>query len=271
MTFAGRPLAGRSVLVTRDPGEWPRLRERLELLGAAVTFRSPTWQVPPQDAESVDAAVDRLPAFDWIVFTSGKGVRFLADVAERRGRPLSGIAGSTAAVGSSTARAVAAAFGRDADIVSRAGHGRALGNDLATAIGAGRRVLVVRPEVSAGGVEGALREAGVEFEEVAVYRTVPAPWAADVAASIARGEHDIVVFTAPSAARTILEAGGALRDRVADRLREVRRVALGPTTAKALDEAGLPADVTAAAPTEGAAAEAVVAAASAGPGPRPLC
>jgi uroporphyrinogen-III synthase len=260
LTDAGLPLAGLGVLVTRNPGEWPALLARLEALGASATFRSPTIQAEPADPEAVDAAVDALDTFAWIAFTSGSGVRSLAEAARRRGIAIGGGAPRFACVGEGTARVLASVVGRAADLVAEDGTGRGLARALLARRGAGDRVLVVRPEVSAGGLERALREGGADFDEVAVYRTVPAPWVSDLATSILRGHFAVVVFTAPSAFRSILEAPGAGDDRVASALARTTRVAIGPTTAEALAGASLAPDAVAERPDEEAVEAAIVAA-----------
>ncbi len=260
MTDAGLPLAGLGVLVTRKPGEWPALFARLRALGASPTFRSPTMQTGPADPGAVDSALDALDGFAWVAVTSGNGVRFLAEAAERRGISIREAASRFACVGEGTARVLASVTGRAADLVAEDGTGRGLARALLTRRVAGERVLVVRPEVSAGGLERALREGGADFAEVAVYRTVPAPWISDLVDAILAGRFAVVVFTAPSTVRAILEAPGAGVDRIPSALARIVRVAIGPTTAEALSEASLEADAEAERPEEEAVAAAIVAA-----------
>lgn len=260
MTGPGRPLAGRSVLVTRNPGEWPALLVRLEELGASATFRSPTIQAAPADSDAVRSAVGALDAYAWVAITSGNGVRFLAEAAERAGTSIGGATPRFACVGAGTARVLVSITGRAADLVAEDGTGRSLALALLSRLGAGERALVVRPETSAGGLERTLREGGADFDEVAVYRTLPAPWVGELAESVARGHFDVVVFTAPSALRSILDASGAAGDRVASALARAARVAIGPTTAEALVEASFLPDAVAGRPDEEAVAAAIVAA-----------
>lgn len=258
MTDAGLPLAGLGVLVTRDPGEWPVLLARLEALGASATFRSPTIQAAPADSGAVESAVEALDAYAWVAFTSGNGVRYLAEAADRKGIAIGRYGARFACVGEGTARTLASVVGRPADLVGEDGTGPGLARALLARRSAGERVLVVRPEVSAGGLERALREGGADFDEVAAYRTVPAPWVSDLARAILSGHFAVVVFTAPSAVRSILEAPVAGSDRVASALARTVRVAIGPTTAEALGRASLVADAVAERPDEEAVEGAIV-------------
>lgn len=86
---------------------------------------------------------------------------------------------------------------------------------------------------------------GVAFEELEVYQT-------HLRTDVALGDPPpaVLVFFSPSG----VEAVGAAHGEV---VASVRRVAIGPTTAAALDGAGWPADGVAAAPTPEGVAEAV--------------
>ena len=120
---APRPLAGRVVLV-------PRLREpdplarALRTAGAAAVRAALTRTVPGDAAELASASA-RLAAgeYDWLVVTSARTVEML-DVGAAP------VSTAVAAVGSATARVLAAALGRDPDLVA-GGSARALLEALA--------------------------------------------------------------------------------------------------------------------------------------------
>lgn len=259
MTPGERPLAGRSILVTRNPGDWADLARRLEAEGARALFRSPTVQVEPEDASAVRAAVERIERYAWIAVTSGKGARFLADALGAGGRSLERLGPRLAAVGPGTAR-VLGTLGRGAELVAEETTGAGLARALVARIATGERVLVVRPEGGSSAIEAILAASGVSVDAVPFYRTVPAPWAGDLASSLAEGRFDAIVVTAPSALREILSAAGALREPLLRSLARMRRVAIGPTSARALEESELPADAIAEEPTEEAVLRALRAA-----------
>ena len=97
----GRRAAGRADVVrapsrssvsgswSRVPGdEGSRAAAALEALGAEVLL-APTVEVRPiTDPAPLDAAIDRLASYDWLVFTSANGVRFFLPRLEARGRDL---------------------------------------------------------------------------------------------------------------------------------------------------------------------------------------
>ena len=76
--LVSKPLAGKTILVTRPEEGASRMGEILADLGACVRV-APTIRITePQDWSSVDAAVRSLDAYRWIIFTSANGPKYLA-------------------------------------------------------------------------------------------------------------------------------------------------------------------------------------------------
>src|SRR5699024_672209 len=72
--FESRPLFGQTVLVTRTRQQASELSSGLEELGANV-IEAPTIELTePDNFDEVDACLDNLCAFNWVVFTSANGV-----------------------------------------------------------------------------------------------------------------------------------------------------------------------------------------------------
>lgn len=233
------------ILVTRAPGAWPALEAK------GWAFRAPTSVLPPVDPDPLSAAIADLRSFDWVVVTSATGVGRFAGALRASGLDPAGVSARLACVGPATARA---AGGEGFRVVALApeGTGASLAREIVARAGRGERVLVVRPESGSAFPVGVLEEAGLVVAAAAAYRVVTSPSAADIARAIAAAEFDVVVFTAPSALRALLETAGA--DRA---LAGVRRAAIGTTTAAALAGAGLPADAVAHEPTARAIEQAV--------------
>ncbi len=103
-TDLGAPLAGRSVLVTRTREQAHSLVDPLEALGAEVLAMPVLVTVDPEDWGPVDAAIESIGSYDWIVFTSTNGVdRFMHRFRERHGNYDDLASTCMAAVGSATA------------------------------------------------------------------------------------------------------------------------------------------------------------------------
>ncbi|MCX7424341.1 MAG: uroporphyrinogen-III synthase [Planctomycetia bacterium] len=72
-------LDGVRVLVTRPRHQAEDLCRQLAALGADVLVQPAIRITEPPDWTPVDAALDRLEAYDWLVFSSGNGVHFFLD------------------------------------------------------------------------------------------------------------------------------------------------------------------------------------------------
>jgi uroporphyrinogen-III synthase len=244
-----RPLRGRTILLTRPPDRAGELGSRLEALGAAVAWRPAIAFELPRDAAAARRAAARLSDYDWAVFTSVNGVRFFQEL---RGEPgCGGLARRVrvVAVGPATARALAA-LGLEPQLVAPEAHAEGLARALRCRALPGDRLLLVRPEVANEEWIAALRASGVLVEAVAFYRTVSSPGVRELARDLADGRFDAVVLTSPSNLACLLEGAGRDEPRLRAALARVRRVAIGPTTTRALEEAGLPAHAVAASPDD---------------------
>ena len=86
--FESLPLFGQRIVVTRPRDDGNRAAALLESLGAEVLL-APTVEVRPISAPaSLDAAIDGLASYDWLVFTSANGVRFFMERLADQGRDL---------------------------------------------------------------------------------------------------------------------------------------------------------------------------------------
>ena len=247
-------LDGRTVVVTRRKGEEDALASRLAELGATVRELPSIAFLPPADPGPLDAALRALSSFPWVVFTSATAVertverlRELGLEPSRLGEP------RLAAVGPATAERLAREV-RPPDVVPSQAKGDVLAAELAPHV-RGRRVLFPRPAEGWPETVAGLLAAGAELTAVEAYRTVPAPAAtlAPLGGWLASGEVDAVAFASPSAVQAIV---GALGPR-ASLLREALLAAIGPTTAAALEAAGLPVGAVPARYTGSALAEAI--------------
>lgn len=239
------PLTDRFIVVTRSAEQAPRF---VRLLGGAgaVAITCPTIAIEPVDDWSdVDAAVASLRAgnYRWVAFTSVNGAEgFLSRVEGRAPEAF----GDTfvAAVGSATEVLLTAA-----GLTVALRPQRFTAQALAEALGAGReRILLPRAEKVPPVMAATLKENGWDVDEVAVYRTVPAPTDTPEAEAVAEGRFDAVTFTSAS---TVEGFQGMFPDIVGGILASDTTGApfvacIGPVTASACEEAGMKVDVIAA-------------------------
>lgn len=248
-------MSGR-VLVTRPAGSWPALIERFSGGAIVIEIAPTTVQVEPLDPRPGERAIEHIDAYDWLVVTSGQGVKALTLKLAARGRDGLPPRLRTAAVGSATARALAGT-GVAVDLVAADPRSEGLASALRPHLHAGTKVLVVRPEGAPGLLAAMLRPSGARVDEAPLYRTIPSDRARPLAERTIRGEFAVVAFTAPSSLDLWLSAADARAPALAEALARVKRVAIGTTTAAHLADRGLPALEVAATPDEAAVGDAI--------------
>lgn len=202
----GAPLRGLRVRVTRPSAQAAPLVSALEALGASVESGALIELVPPLEPAPLDAAVRELAAFDTVVFTS---VNAVAAVVERcAALRLTAVPRALAAVGTTTASAVQAAFPGVALVLPppESFHAEGLLALLLHDDVAGRHFLLPLSDRARPLLADGLRAAGADVTVVVAYRTVTA------ASAAAGASADLVVLASPSAVQAWVEiAGGAAR------------------------------------------------------------
>lgn len=238
---AGRPLAGRSVVVTRPREQAAALAASLEALGAEVLV-VPTIRIEPRPFDNeVAAAIHRLPEYRLLVLTSANAVRVFAGylVQAPAGRLPHGLV--VAAVGPATAEALAR-HGLPCHIIPGTYVAEGLiealaGADVATA---GARVLIPGARAARDVLPAALRAQGAVVDVLPIYDTLAAEGLAVPAERLEAA--DYITFTSASTAKqlaALLAAQAAESRPLAERLAGVRLCSIGPLTSAALRGLGL--------------------------------
>jgi uroporphyrinogen III methyltransferase/synthase len=235
---AGKPLGGKRIVVTRAIEQARGLKDLLENLGAVVLLIPAVSFSEPADTTALDGAICSLGEFDWILFTSANAVRFLANRCRKLGKSYAeGKRPCCAAVGPATASA-AAAEGFTVDYVAQEFLGTALAWELSASL-AGKRVLLPRSDRAGRELPDALEAAGAAVAEVVAYRTGGVGAAEPgVLEALREARVDVVSFFSPSAVENLRgELGAEVLSRIA---LKAALAAVGPITAAALRNAGLP-------------------------------
>ena len=233
-----KPLAGKSIVITRSPEQAQELQQSLERLGATVLLLPAVSFSAPTDLAPLDRAIGSLEKFDWVVFTSANAARFFAGRCVQVGRmPDAGKRPRCAAVGSVTA-AAAEQEGFRVDFVAGEFRGEALSRDLAPAV-AGKRVLLPRSERAGRELPDALEKAGAQVTEIIAYHTGGGGTADPrIVEAVRAAQVDVVSFFSPSAVENLRAMlGGEAFARLGAR---AAMAAVGPVTTEALRRAGVP-------------------------------
>jgi uroporphyrinogen III methyltransferase/synthase len=198
---------------------------------------------PPEDPDPLLRAAARPEEFDWIVFTSANAVdAFMTALldGERDVRALKGPRICTS--GTATAEKLAA-YGIKVDLIPREFRGDAVAAALmAQGPMTGVRVLLPRSDIGREVIAEQLREAGAVVTEVIAYRTIledaQRETDPDVYGMLLNGTIDVATFTSPSAIRNFAKIHGA--DQVTDLLKHTVVATIGPVTADAARQLGVP-------------------------------
>jgi uroporphyrinogen III methyltransferase/synthase len=239
--FERLPLFGKRVLMTRPADPHDDLARALLRAGAEPVAAPAVAIVPPDDPAGAERATHDPSQYSWVVFTSANGVRVFFDYLEAR-RDDARIFGNAkiAAIGLKTSQALLLRNVR-ADAVPQ----RYVAEDLADLLVAssreGDRILLYRAQEARDVLPQRLKAAGRPVTVVAAYKTAVTNdprFAERVAAS------DIVTFTSASTVTGFVHnLGSAEAARKACTGKVV--ACIGPITAQAAKDAGLPVNVVA--------------------------
>jgi uroporphyrinogen-III synthase len=222
-----KPLAGRTILVTRPADQSASLVKLLAQRGAHAIV-APAIEVLPIRSAALTAALRGLAKgdFSWITITSRATVEMLAS---RLDSPAD-VRAKVAAIGDGSAEAFRRWTGRAPDLVpatfTTAGLARAFPR------GEGR-VLCARADIAPEGLEDALASKGWSPTRVDAYRTrMPRTLPADAREALRAGVVDAVTFTSASTVRGFVGALGPVKG-------NPKVVCIGPVTAKEARAHGL--------------------------------
>ena len=221
MATDSQMLAGRTIIVTRAADRAGGLTSLLIEAGATVLEIPVTTTIDAGDGgRELQTAINNIEQYDWVVVTSPEGAH--------RFRNATALLGASprqfkiAAVGTATAEAVGGA-----DLIPNVQTGRSLGERFPTGQG---RILLAVAESAGTDFEVAARGKGWTVDRVTTYRTVSITPTHDRSGDISQA--DAITFASASSARAWHDVFGLTMPKVV--------VAMGPMTASALSELGIP-------------------------------
>lgn len=236
---AGKPLAGRRIIVTRSLSRLDELAALLKEAGAEM-LPLPTIRIaPPDDAAPLAEAVDNAEKYDWIFFTSSNAVDAFMNrfVAARHEESLNSIL-RVAAVGAATAEALAE-YSVHVDFQPQIFTGEALATSFAESGEIrGKKILLPRSDIAPPAIIEILHSYGAGTKEVTAYRTVPeTKHGEEYNRLFAEESADMITFTSSSTVHNLM---ALLTPPAAVFLREkLPSASIGPVTSKTLGEYGI--------------------------------
>ncbi len=258
--FSNTPLRGRKILITRAHEQADSFAKKIRALGGEPIEFPAIDFAPLEDFRELDSALARVREFDWVVFTSANGVRFVAEHLralgldarvfthpERSAAEPKGASAKVAAIGPATARALQG-VGVRVDFIPTKFLGEQIAIELP--IERGQRALLLRADIASDVLARGLEARGVAATNVDVYRTIM-PSKRDVDLN----QINAVTFTSSSTVRNFMamqndQTPSPFSERQGEKGdRSVSRIAvfcIGPVTAETARELGLRVDAVAA-------------------------
>ena len=238
--FDNRPLFGKRVLVTRTRDQASELSELLRQQGAEPIEFPLIRVVPPESFDELDATLERIEKYDWLLFTSANGVRAVADRLRALGQDVRSLKGpKVGAIGSKTAEEIER-LGIRVDFVPSRFVAEAVVEEFPEDP-SGLSILLPRAEDAREVIPDRLSERGAVVDVVAAYRTesdVSDRSDGSVASDrirdmLASGDIDIITFTSSSTVRNFVKLVGASVPE------GVKIACIGPITAQTAESLGL--------------------------------
>lgn len=221
--YEKKPLFGKNICVTRSKEQAKEIREKLIDLGAQVTEIN-SIKIK-YTSESLDSYMDKLPEYDYIVFTSVNGVDSLFEYLINKEYDIRKIKGVFAAIGPATEKAIKAR-GIIPKIIAEKFVAESLFDKMKEFIKPGDKIFLPRSKNSRPYLGKVLKEYGCIVDECHTYETVTG----DLNNKDAFEEVDIVLFTSPTTVNNMVELVGL------DEIKNKKVIAIGPITGKTLEK-----------------------------------
>jgi uroporphyrinogen III methyltransferase/synthase len=219
--YEKKPLFGLNVCVTRTKEQAAELGEKLLDLGAQVTeINSISVK---NTAENLEAYIDKLPDYNYIIMTSVNAVNTFFDYLREASFDIRRLKGKFAVVGSATEKALRER-GIMADIICDEFLPEDLVRKLSDEVKVTDTILIPRSKNSRAYLVEALSERGCSVDEVHSYEVVKG----SIKNAGAFENCNAVTFTSPSTVRNMIDIFGT------EALKEKLCIAIGPITEKEL-------------------------------------
>lgn len=211
------------------------MAERLADLGARVIEHPVIEITPPEDFSELDAAIDHLGDYAWVVFSSRNGVDALLERMQKRNLDARAFGCSkVAAIGSVTADALAA-WRLIADLIPEEFCAESLAADLSREA-ANKKILLIRASRGREVLAETLYDAGAEVDQVVAYMSRDVTAAnPTVLEEITAGRVDWITATSSAIAHAAATLFG---EAIKASPKPPRFAAISPLTAAALKDGG---------------------------------
>ncbi len=238
-----KPLFGKTIVVTRDnTGNAEFAAKIIVRSGSPIEFE--TIKLKPLTSSSdFLRALEKINEFNWVIFTSGNGVRFFFDYLRQLNKDARVFASAKiAAIGTQTAEKLRS-FGIISDFVPTIFTSRELGKQIIRFTNLQKKsILLIRSQQASNELPELLEQAGAKVDNIAVYTIETEQTdSALLLEKIKTGKVDWVTFTSPSSAKGFFEQ---LPPNILNSS-DVKVASIGPVTSEQLSRLGVNIDAEA--------------------------
>lgn len=237
--FESKPLFGKTIVVTRSREQASEFADKLCEYGARV-IEFPTIEIAkPDTIQPLDAAINSIQSYDWLVFTSINGVDAFFQRLFELGKDIRDLKGlKVCAIGPATEDGIKKYYlrvnCRPPKFVAES-----VVEELkkVTTI-KGERFLLPRADIARSFLPDELQKLGGKVTDLVAYKTIMAqPRNINLVDQIRNGEVHIVTFTSSSTVRNFVEIIG--RENLLTLNGHVQYASIGPITTQTAEEMGL--------------------------------
>src|SRR5205823_6563305 len=238
------PLAGRRIVVTRPHKQAEGLSSTLQQFGAEVV-EAPVIEIrPPDSFQALDAALNNILQYDWLILTSVNGVEALFSRLEPLGLSIDSLQHlKIAAIGPATEQRIQD-HGLVVDVVPPQYVAEEIVRSLRKLVKS-EKVLLVRAKVARDVIPDELRAAGAHVDVVEAYQSAIPENAKSRMQSVFtdRPLPDAITFTSSSTVQNFFTV--VVGTDIPTKLSQVKFASIGPVTSGTMREYGLRVDVEA--------------------------
>lgn len=243
--FEDKPLFGQRVVVTRSRNQASDFARAIEDLGGEP-WEFPTIDIgAPEDFGPLDAAIQQVETYDWIIITSVNGVHGFMQRMKALGKDVRDLKGiELFAVGPRTKEELEG-FGLTCSYVPGEYSADAILDGLKGHEIKGKKILLPRADIARKVLPETLTELGAEVSDVVAYRTIMGDAnSALLRQMFADNMIHVVTFTSSSTVKNFVEMLNV--ENYQELLKDVVVASIGPITTATAKEMGIRVDVEAA-------------------------
>jgi uroporphyrinogen III methyltransferase / synthase len=238
--FDNKQLFGKGVVITRPEKQADDLARLLEKEGARV-IHFPTIKITnPQDWSGLDAAVNKLDTYNWLIFTSANGVQYFFERLKEQHKDIRELKGiKICCIGPATAGQIEAR-GLKVDLVPEKFIAEGILQSFSAQNLQGQKILLPRAAEARDVLPAGLEKMGAAVDIVTAYETVNSGKKKEELLKLLEDDQiDVITFTSSSTVTNFLQIMG--KDFVCPS--KIKIACIGPVTEATARKAGLNVDI----------------------------